>query len=490
MQANPTQDKLPAPIGAILLATIFAQLMLSYYFCIHTSFYIADDLNAIDAAYKTPFWDFIQLPIDVHRVPLHRATNYLIHHLLPMNFAAALLFLLSCHAASMLVLYRLLQRLNNSPLNAWLITAYALNAYVVIPMHWWSAGLHRFPYVLASVVSCYFFTRFYDTNRNRDGLLALLSAVIAAGFYIKAILIPLYWGGVLFCIMNLRDWRRPLRQYALIGIAGLCSLTYVAWYMQHNTDTVVKTHDLGIFVYTGMRAGFAVTGQMLLQMAIRTDLAQWIDMAWLAVLAIIAFSVRDAWRGIVAGLAVLSANLLMIAGSARSQAFGIFIMLVPRYYYELLFLLAIFGSLMCRNIHLPARLWQILGAKSSTRRYANAGLLLTILAAYTAVGWRSALIYVNPGPQENQWRCANYERNLLGDIDKIGVDRVNLVEGSLPDYFQFDKFTLKPLPLSMYLAWHGLHPHFSAKAGSGRNKPLFSVDQNGHLQPVAEVHAP
>jgi hypothetical protein len=324
--------------------------------------------------------------------------------------------------------------------------------------------------------------RFYDTNRNRDGLLALLSAVIAAGFYIKAILIPLYWSGILFCLMNLRDWRRLLRQYVVIGAAGMCSLTYVAWYMQHNTDTFVKTQGFGFLLYTGVRAGFAVTGQMLLQMAVRTDLAQWIDMAWLAVLATIAFSVRDAWRGILAGLAVLAANLLLIAGSARSQAFGFFIMLVPRYYYELLFLIAIFGSLMCRNFHLPARIWQTLSAKSPAQRYVNAGLLATVLALYTAVGWRSALHYINPGPQENHWRCANYERNLLGDIDRVGIDNVNLAEGSLPAYFQFDKFTLRPLPLSTYLAWHGLHPAFDQS-----DKPLLKVDENGNLQPVSET---
>jgi hypothetical protein len=467
-------NKPPVLTGAILLLAILIQLVASYLFVVRNSFYIADDIIAIDLAHQMGFWDFIQLPIDVHRVPLHRAANHLIHHLLPMRFGAATLLMLSCHAVSMLVLYRLLQRLNRSQVNLWLITAYALNAFVVIPLHWWSAGLHRFPYVLATILSCHFFVRFHDSNRYRDGLLALLAGLIAAGFYIKAILVPLYWAAILFCIMNFREWRKPARQYVLIAVACMCSLAYVIWYVHNSTD-VVNTVDTSNIILVSLQAGISIVAQMPLQMSFRTDYAPWINLAWACLLIAIALRVKDAWRAIVACLALLTLNLLLIAASGRSSMIGAIIMLAPRYYFEVLFILAIFASLACRNIKLPAT-WRLHSAAQGSLQRRAAVPLVMALALYAGIGWRSALVYIQPGPNEKHWRCANYERNLLDDIDRIGVSHLNLSEGSLPEYFLYDRTQLKPLPLSTYLAWHGLHPEFG-----NPDKPLYTVDQSGNL---------
>jgi len=462
------------------MAAIVIQLLASYWFNIRTSFYTYDDVIAIDLAYQTSFWDYIQYPIDVHRAPLHRAVNHLIHHLLPMNFTAAMLFLLSCHLLSMLVLFRLLKKLNDSPLNLWLVTAYALNAFLQIPLHWWSAGLHRFPYILAAISSCYCFACFYQSGRFRDGILALLCALLATGFFIKGLLIPLYWAALLFCMIDFKDWRKPIRQYALVAAGGLVSAAYVVWYLNTNTYTVNASKTVIDAVRIGMPWGISTVAQMPLQMFFRTDLALWINLAWLATLAVFVFRVRNAWRPILACFALIMANLLMINLSSRSLNLGPLIMLVPRYYFEILFLVVIFASLMCRNFRRPNISWIMPGdrAKSVLMRM-QPFWLVAALALYSAASWRTALLYTNPGPTEDFWRSAQYERNLLKGIHGIGIDNLNLAEGALPQYFQYEKFVLKPLPLSTYLSWHGLHPQLG-KAG----EPLYSVDDNGNLQPV------
>jgi hypothetical protein len=470
----------------VLLAAIAVQLLVSFVFTLRTSTYIADDLFAINLAYNSNFLDYIQKPIDVHRVPLHRAVNFLIHHLLPMNFAAATFFLLSCHVLAMLALYRLLQRLNNSAINIWLVAAYGLNAFVLIPLHWWSAGLHRFPCVLATITSCYCFVRCHQSNRYRDGMLGLLCAAIAIGFYIKGILIPLYWAAILFCIMDFREWRKSARQYVVLAAASLISLTYVAWYINNNTYNFIKSPNANDILRIGMQWGISIVAQMPLQMYFRTDYAPWINLAWLTVLAIFGFRVRNAWRPLMACIALIAINLLMIAASARSSTLGPLIMLEPRYYYEILFLLVIFTSLMCRNFSAPGFLSGISGnGSNSILRRTQPIWLIAILALYSAAGWRSVLLYTNPGPNENYWRCAEYERNLISGIHEIGVENLNLSEGTLPKYFLFDKYQPNPLPLSTYLAWHGLHPSFGQK-----DKPLHLVDDNGNLQPVITADLP
>lgn len=470
----------PTTTHVLLLAAIAVQLVASYFFNIRTSFYTADDIIAIDLAYKTSFWDYVLHPIDVHRVPLHRAANHLIHHLLPMNFKAATLFLLSCHALSMLVLYHLLKKLNDSPLNIWLVTAYALNAFMQIPLHWWSAGLHRFPYVLATITSCYCFVRFHQSNRFRDGIMALLCALIAVGFYIKGLLVPLYWAAIMFCTMELKDWRKPVRQYAVLTAGGLLSLAYVAGYLSANTHNVTDPRTASDTVRIGMQWGISIVAQMPLQMYFRSEYAFCINLAWVILLVFFAARVRDAWRPILAAMILIAANLMMINLSSRSLHVGPFIMLAPRYYYEALFLVVIFASLMCRNFtrpNFPLPLSQ--NSDKSIVQCMKPVWLTIALTLYAAASWRTTLLYTNPGPTENHWRSAQYERNLLTDIQTIGVDNLSLTEGALPAYFLYDRFVLKPLPLSTYLSWHGLHPQFGKT-----DKPLYSVDENGNLQPA------
>jgi len=485
MQQPPTHDsRTRSAYTALLIGVIIIQLVLTYFFNTHISYYVADDIIAIERAHQRDFWRYVQTPIDVHRVPLHRAVNYLIHHLAPMNFAAATLFMLTCHALTLLVLYKLLQCLNAQALNRWLVLAYALNAFIPIPLHWWSAGLHRFPFVLASVISCYGFVRLIQSGKFSFAALALLAALIAAGFYIKAILIPILWLAILFCVMDLHDWRKNLRPFAAVAIAGSLSLAYVGWYLHSNTYTLTDSTDTNGVVIEGALLGISLTAQMLLQMPFRAEFSFWINLAW--VVALVAFAAKNsgAWRAISACLLLVTLNMLMISSSSRSSSMGVLIMFSPRYYFDVLFLIAIFGSLMCRNLGtlsvdqepVSARDAGVTPKNAAWRSQALWLLSATVIVMYAAAGWRTTLQNINPGATENHWLAARYERNLMADIAR--TEDINLVDAPVPNFFLYEAIENKPLMLSTYLAWHGLRPQFGQD-----NKALQYVDDQGNLHP-------
>jgi len=483
MQTLSTRNRCARPAyTALLIAAIITQLILSYFFNIEVSHYVADDLGAIELAHQVRFWDYIQVPVDIHRVPLHRATNYLLHNLLPMNFAAATTFMLACHALTLLVLYRLLQRLNAQALNGWLVAAYALNAIVPVPLHWWSAGLHRFPFVLAAVISCYGFVRFVQCNRIAFAALAMIAALCASGFYIKGILVPLYWLALLFCVMDFHDWRKYWRPLATIVIAGSFSLAYAVWYAHNNTYTVNDSENAAVAVRLGMEVGMSTTAQMPFQLPYQMKFAFWFNLAWIAVLFAFIVKVRDAWRAVIACLLLVAINMLMICLSSRSSQMGALIMFSPRYYFDVLFLLVIFSSIMCRN--LPAILLIGLGSPTTSasvlwRQQAIWALAVILVGAYALAGWKAILIQINPGPEEGHWLAARYERNLMNAVSN--ASDINLVDAPLPGFFVYEAINHRPLMLKAYLAWHGLHPQFGQA-----NKPLNYVDEQGNLHPSTQ----
>jgi len=267
-------------LTAVAITAIALQCLIIFFASTRFSFFIGDDLGAAALMHHVDFWSFIAAPVDIHRVPLHRLVNYLLQTLFPMNFAAATAFMLACHAASLFVLYRLLQRINPSQLNLCLILAYALSGYVYIAMHWWSAALHRLPYILGAVISCYGFWRFHQQRRMAFAALTIGGQVIAAGFFVKAVLIPAYWAAMLFCVMNFRDWKKYRRDYALIACGATLSLAYMGWYVHDNHYNVIAVNNPGLILRTSLQLGFSTIAQMLLQMRLSTELAPWINLAF------------------------------------------------------------------------------------------------------------------------------------------------------------------------------------------------------------------
>jgi hypothetical protein len=468
-------------LAAFVIAAIALQCIASFLINTRISFFMSDDLNAVALLRRTDFWSYITTHVDIHQVPLHRLVNYVLHTLAPMNFAAATLFMIGCHTASLLVLYRALQRLNPSRINLWLILIYALNGYVYLVFHWWSAALHRLPYILFSIVSCYGFLRFHQEQRLRFATIALASALAAAGFFIKAVLIPVYWAALLFCLMDFRGWKKYTSEYVLIAIGLLLSLAYVGWYTYDNPYDVIQASALGEVLRDSIYIGLSTVAQMVLQMRLDTGIAPWINLASCVALgATIAFAPR-AWRALLMGFLVISVNLMMIASSSRATFFGALVMLTPYYYAELLFLLAMFFTVMVR--HVNASIPQHFAVVQSHKSMALLAVIFSL--GYAIAGWRTALIDTHPGPDDDHWKSARFARNFTHDLEHTAIANLNLVDRLLPGHFRFGTLLRKPLSSSEFLSWYGLHPPFQQL-----EQPLSFIDTQGHIQPLVAQSKP
>jgi len=470
-------------LTAVAITAIALQCLIIFFASTRFSFFIGDDLGAAALMHHVDFWSFIAAPVDIHRVPLHRLVNYLLQTLFPMNFAAATAFMLACHAASLFVLYRLLQRINPSQLNLCLILAYALSGYVYIAMHWWSAALHRLPYILGAVISCYGFWRFHQQRRMAFAALTIGGQVIAAGFFVKAVLIPAYWAAMLFCVMNFRDWKKYRRDYALIACGATLSLAYMGWYVHDNHYNVIAVNNPGLILRTSLQLGFSTIAQMLLQMRLSTELAPWINLAFcLALGAAVLFAPR-AWRAVAMAFLMLAINLLIIAGSSRATLFGPLVMFVTYYYAELLFLLVIFATLLWQPLRDKIKDRQRENKTQPPCRHKNLAVTASVVLCmlYAAAGWRTALLDTRPGPEEDHWNCARFVRNLRQDMEAIDIGNLNLLDRLLPDHFRYGMILRKPLPTSEFLSWFGWRPQYQQT-----DRPLQFIDVDGHIRPVVD----
>jgi hypothetical protein len=481
-QGQATQACHPNWWPVIATVAITLQCLAAFFFNIRNNYYISDDINTIELMHQSSFLSFISTTVDIHCVPLHRAVNWVLHHLFPMNFAAATAFMLSCHALSLLVLYCLLQRIRKAPaLNAILVTLCGLNIAVFAPFHWWSAGLHRFPLILFGVLSCYAFVVYSQQRRRRFAVAAFVSALLATGFFIKGILLPLYWLAILFCLMDFRDWRRYRGEYALIGAGMLAALIYVVWYMRINPyDTVESKHTLRL-ITSGVSKGFEITAKMPFQLDSLSAPQPWITGTVLIALALTLGFARASWRPIVAGLACLSANHLMIIGSSRATLFGILVMLTPYYYAELLYVLALFVAFAF--VPLSARFASV--RWRTGHPVVVTAVMLLAIAGYSGAGWYNFLTSLKPGPNDVHWQSARYIRNLRNAFAGSDPSSLNLLDRPIPRHFRVGTMFPRLLQQSIFLPWFGWQVNFQQP-----EKPLSFIDDLGNIAPVIAKGSP
>jgi hypothetical protein len=316
-------------------------------FARRNSFFLADDYDHFQLAASLPLGAYLRTPIDVHFAPLHRACSLLLLKLAPLNFDLALTVLVTLHLATALALYRVLERIGSSPWNPLFVLVCACNTVTLSLFVWWSAGIHRFPYVLLSLLTIYFYLGFRKTGAQRDLWLCIASFVLAFGFYSKAALIPVYVLALELCL-SWRLGRKQLSRFAL-GMAMLfMSLCYVFWYLKFASvmrsggppDPAAVTQAVLIF-FRGLMNTLLLNGLgggWLPQIVVY--------LFWAGLLLAICFRRPEKLLIWMALLGVLTLNFLVICVSNRVRLFGAFIPLAPRYYLEVLFLVAIFSRLL------------------------------------------------------------------------------------------------------------------------------------------------
>jgi len=450
---------------------IFLITLLIAAFVRENSYFIADDYDHFIQAGKLPLLDFLATPIDVHYAPLHKLFSALILKLAPLNFDMALAVLLIFHGFSVYMLYRLLQELRASRLNLLIVFVYASNIFVFHPLLWWSAGIHRFPYILLSIVSLYSYVRYRRSRSIIDIACCYLAFALAFGFYSKAVLIPAYILGLELCLSWRQGLHRLVERFWLGCSMLLVSLAYVIWYLEFSTIT-----------QQGPSASIEVALQLIFQnfkvLAVSLLFCSYttpsLEFNWALVLFFIGctfggfFKVRAALLPWSVLLALLFLNFAVIAASGRGQMFAEYLAFILRYYFEIMFIVAIFFSLIASAAQ-EKKIMQMF----SMRSY-NVVFSFCLVYALIALWFGSAYFHKNYG--DSYRATAGYMHNLITGLSNLPRSTPVLFSSAgLPSYV-YGAFTNEPMPMEKILPLR--YPNMSFVP---REQAQYEVDETGNV---------
>lgn len=352
----------------LMLVTAFvsAILVASY----RHAYFFGDDFIVLATARSRPMLRFLVEPFDEHIVPLHRLIAVLLDAIQPSNFGSTLLILYAFHALGIVYLYKtllLIESLDHAtdPVRAdpasggrillhsraswFLFAAYGCHVYLGALYTWWTAGLHRFPYIAFSLMAIYYFLRY---RRERSKFLALLcaaSSVAALGFFTKAVLIPIYLLALEACLANGAQRRASRQSLRLILLLGLVNVAFL-WFWREIQPEHVRTLNTSFgFQLEFLKISWLVLCESTVGIIhangderLALSVALWVA----ALLYTVGRRPSNAFVwGALALLLVLNV-LLTSLPKGRTAAYGMTIPLLSfRYYYELLFLVAVFAAL-------------------------------------------------------------------------------------------------------------------------------------------------
>lgn len=409
--------------------------LLLFFFVRANSYFIDDDYDHFIQAAQLPLWRIISTPIDVHFVPFHQLFSALITHAAPLNFDVALLVMLAFHGISLCLLYKILQTFSDSPVNLLIVFLYGCSPFLLYTLMWWSSGMHRLPYICLCLSSLYAYVHYRRSRCLWHLASCYLTFFLAFGFYSKAILIPVYILGLELCLSSQDGLRHFFRRFLPGASMLLLSMAYVFWYLnfapvmqQGPAPSIAVTSEIVLLNFKVM------LGVLTLHQSTAASPGFNLLLGLLLLVGVFYCAVRDR-RAVVIWLALFScifASFAIVAASGRGQMFGGFLALVLRYYFEVMFLVAIFAGLLFSVLH-----------RSSTSQVASPKtwhwLGLLVCAAYVCalgvVSWSNYLVTY----EKSYVATAHYMQRLIADMDHLPADRpIRLAEASLPGYVYGD----------------------------------------------------
>lgn len=474
MTAQENRKSLLALSTVLMLVSIFFALAWGFFAYNHSHF-ITHDLKNFLLATQVSFADYLALSVDIHFVPLHRALNYTILSLFPMSFSAALVLLLCFHLLALFFLYRLLQVLNAGPANALILFLYACNAFLAVPLMWWSSGLHRFPYIMLSIICLYHYACYRRWHKKKSVFYCAVAYLLALGFYSKAILIPVYILALELCLWSVRPSQKVADNFKLIGILLAFFMAYCFWYTQY-ADTkitpVVSDFNITSIIDT-VSIGVNVTLMSIVPLT-KSLTNSWIFYGILITLFLV-FLVNKELRvlPLVCGLGLIVLNIAVIAVSSRGYQFGVFLVFTPRYYYELYFLVAIFSCLAFGD-YLNRRIYEWIGKTSLP------GITVVVsafLLVYLFLSVRYSAAQLENKMQRYEF-AAHYVRGLMESVFIHESGTLSLVDEPIPDRIS-SGVSRRPIMLSEYFSLYGYAADFVSPSDA-----LYRVGQDGYLQEV------
>ena len=375
--------------------------------------FFGDDFSTFSLAQQSRLPDALLVPLGSQIVPLHRALAFFMYSAAPLDWAAALVLLVAFHALGVVYLYRVLELVYPTRINAVIVAAYATNVFAGLQFMWFSAGLARAPYVLFALMAIYHYMRFSETRHGLHAIAVGACYIAAIGFYPKGVLIPMY------CLGLEVAWRgrAALRiaghtdKWALLGVLTIASAAYIP--LAATADELASKLVLDVlFQVKYLKRGFAVLafgafGGVLSPLDY-PDMAADVGALWCIFAGYSIYRVRSNWVPWVVGLGLIGLNIVMIGVSNRAFIFGDLVAFAPRYQFELYFLMFLFLGVVIQRLRASA---PPLPARPTSALSLLGALVLTQHAVVAYAGFRRVAV---PSPA-----ACSYLANLRAGMDRL-----------------------------------------------------------------------
>jgi hypothetical protein len=324
-------------------ALVAAYFLFLYGFTIQHGHFIADDFDHVSEAFTRGAWAMALTPIDVHLAPLHQLSSYLFFHAFGLNFNLAVTLLLLVLASAGGVLFAGLRPLVGDNVAAMTVALVLLNqAWVNVTM-WWSAALHRVPFMFWCALCFYGYVKYRETPRWRYGAVFLVSLVLSFGFYSKAILILLM---VLGCewVLCARESRIKREMIPVLLPAVVIVLGAVVYYRLASSG--ILRPDFGLSRFDFAKIAWLSVERFFLALFF-VHFGVWAKHYWFGVLALalgwVVWRHPKTWLPLlIAVVLAYFSNLLLVKGRGP----WVLVEAAGRYLVDDLFLLAPFVAFL------------------------------------------------------------------------------------------------------------------------------------------------
>ncbi|HEY6555632.1 MAG TPA: hypothetical protein VI072_00105 [Polyangiaceae bacterium] len=402
--APPRNDRLPALVfgwfAALMVALYTGALLLFVY---RHSTFIADDLDIMVLTRSLSFGEFVLHPQDEHIVPLHRVVSYWVDGLAPRQFGVALLVLYGFQLLNLVSVYRILHLLElggaddlalsgaegvargardvllERPTSWILFVIYGTYLHVGSLFLWWTAGLHRLPFLALTATAIYYYLNYRWTRRSLALVVCALCTFASFGFYTKAFLVPFYLIAIELCFWSASHELSRYKNLTFLLTLVIASCGYVIFWQRFqppfrqglNSD---PWFHLRFLKFTWLVLRDSTVGSLWHELPKLRWPSLLSSLGWCAAFAYTVLRRPSNLR--VWGLLLLLLTMNALATSlskARSELFGLAIALATfRYYYELLILVVVFTAIALARSRVGQPHRFALALETRARRMVNA----------------------------------------------------------------------------------------------------------------------
>jgi hypothetical protein len=341
----------PRRVDALVLAAVVAFVVVFDYVFASRSYFFGDDFVV--------FWqgrthgltlDYLTSPATAHFAPGHRLLSYGLYRIAGLDFGAALVVLLAFHAASVVLMQRILAALFG---RVWwtfaLALTFGLSVFFMSMLWWFSPGLLALPATAFSLACIHAYVWWWRTRRRAWLIWSVVALCGALLFYEKAVLVPVYL--VLMQLLLLAPsqplrvrFRVVLRQWRIWLLYAAPVVVYLIVVLTGNYEEGGTTLPAAIFPDYLRAAWFDGFAPSVLGVRVPdSSLGLGEQIAVYATQAVVVGAVmlsilrrRSAWRAWVFLALGFVANILVLV--PRVSAYGPDVAYVTRYYTEAAYL--------------------------------------------------------------------------------------------------------------------------------------------------------